>query len=110
MRAKRKYPGFMTNEPCYIISVAARMLGTPTHTLRYYERIGVISPSRSSGNIRLYSETDIARLRRIKELINELGINLAGAQVIMRMAERIRELQEQVAELEDRIEREHHQE
>jgi MerR family transcriptional regulator/heat shock protein HspR len=80
------------------------MLGTPTHTLRYYERIGIISPSRSSGNIRLYSETDIAKLRRIKELIDELGINLAGAEVIMRMAERMSYLQQQVEDLEHEIE------
>lgn len=94
-----------TDEPCYVISVAARILGTPTHTLRYYERIGIISPSRSSGNIRLYSETDIAKLRRIKSLIEDLGINLAGAEVIMHMAERISELQKQVTEMEQEIER-----
>jgi hypothetical protein len=54
----------ISGEPRYVISVAARMLGTQTHTLRYYEKIGIIEPSRSKGNIRLYSERDMARLRQ----------------------------------------------
>jgi MerR family transcriptional regulator/heat shock protein HspR len=88
------------NEPRYVISVAARILGTQTYTLRYYERIGIIEPSRSTGNIRLYSESDITKLRRVKALIEELGVNLAGVEVIMHMVERIGELQQQVEELE----------
>ena len=87
-------------EPRYIISVAARLVGTHTHTLRYYERIGVIEPSRSTGNIRLYSESDINKLRRVKTLIEELGVNLAGVEVIMHMVEKISELQHQIEELE----------
>ena len=62
----------MENEPRYVISVAARMLGIQTYTLRYYERIGIVEPSRSSGNIRLYSEQDLDQLRHIKNLIEEL--------------------------------------
>jgi len=54
------------DEPRFVISVAARMVGVQVHTLRYYESIGVIEPSRSKGNIRLYSERDIALLRRVK--------------------------------------------
>jgi MerR family transcriptional regulator/heat shock protein HspR len=76
------------NEPRYIISIAARLVGVQTHTLRYYERIGIIEPSRSSGNIRLYSERDIDILRRVKTLMDDLGVNLAGVEVIMRMSER----------------------
>ena len=87
-------------EPRYVISVAARILNTPVHTLRYYERIGIIEPFRSAGNIRLYSENDIVRVRRVKSLIEELGVNLAGVEVIMHMVERINDLQKQVEVLE----------
>jgi MerR family transcriptional regulator/heat shock protein HspR len=92
-------------EPRYVISIAARMVGVRTHTLRYYERVGIVEPSRSRGNIRLYSESDIAQLRRVKTLIDDLGVNLAGAEVIMRMVQRVLELQGQVQELEDELER-----
>lgn len=91
------------NEPCYVISVAARMVGVRVHTLRYYERIGVIEPSRSTGNVRLYSERDIALLRRVKSLMDDLGINLAGIEVIMRMSQRLAELQSEVERLESEI-------
>ena len=90
-------------EPRYVISVAARMVGVRTHTLRYYERVGIIGPSRSRGNIRLYSESDIAQLRRVKTLMDDLGVNLAGVEVIMRMMRRMLELQGQVQELEDEL-------
>lgn len=92
-------------EPRYVISVAARILGVRTYTLRYYEKIGIIEPHRSRGNIRLYSENDINRLKRMKTLIDDLGINLAGAEVILRMAQRITELQQMVDELESEVER-----
>jgi MerR family transcriptional regulator, heat shock protein HspR len=88
------------SEPRYVISVAAKILGIQTHTLRYYERIGVIEPSRSRGNIRLYSESDLDQLRRVKTLIEDLGVNLAGAEVILRMARQIADLQHRVQELE----------
>jgi MerR family transcriptional regulator, heat shock protein HspR len=90
-------------EPRYVISVAAKILGIQTHTLRYYERIGVIEPSRSRGNIRLYSERDLEQLRHVKTLIENLGVNLAGAEVILRMARQIEELQNRVQELQDEI-------
>jgi MerR family transcriptional regulator, heat shock protein HspR len=91
------------SEPRYVISVAARILGIQTHTLRYYERIGVVEPSRSQGNIRLYSERDLEQLRRVKSLIEDLGVNLAGAEVILRMAQQIEQLQNRVQELEAEI-------
>jgi MerR family transcriptional regulator/heat shock protein HspR len=90
-------------EPRYVISVAAKILGIQTHTLRYYERIGIVEPSRSSGNIRLYSEKDLEQLRHVKTLIDDLGVNLAGAEVILRMAHQIAELQIRVQELEDEL-------
>ena len=93
------------DEPRYVISIAARMLGIQSHTLRYYERIGIIMPSRSRGNIRLYSESDIAYIRQLKRLMDELGVNMAGVEVIMRMAERMSSLQKRVEELEGELER-----
>jgi len=107
------YPDKMQNsmysepdrEPRYVISIAARMLGTQVHTLRYYERIGIIEPSRSSGNIRLYSERDIARLRRVKTLIDDMGVNLAGVEIILRLTEQIEQLQKRINELESELER-----
>jgi len=79
------------------------MLGIQTHTLRYYERIGVIEPARSQGNIRLYSERDIALLRRAKTLMDDLGVNLAGVEVILRMAQRVNDLQRHMEELETEL-------
>jgi MerR family transcriptional regulator/heat shock protein HspR len=86
-------------EPCYVISVAARMLGMHAQTLRYYERMGIIAPSRSRGRIRLYSQADISRLRQIQRLINDLGVNLAGAEVILRLNKRIRHMEQEMEEL-----------
>lgn len=94
---------FKDEEPRYVISVAARILGVQTHTLRYYEKIGIIEPSRSRGNIRLYSESDMARLKRAKTLMDDLGINLAGVEVILRMAQRVTELQQRTEKLESEL-------
>lgn len=69
----------------YIISVAARILEMHPQTLRKYERIGLIAPSRTMGMLRLYSEEDIARLRLIKHLVGDLGLNLAGVQMALDM-------------------------
>ena len=87
------------HEPCYVISVAAKMLGIHQQTLRYYEREGLIQPSRSRGNIRLYSISDINRLRQVQRLISDLGVNLAGAEVILRMSERMREMEAELERL-----------
>lgn len=90
-------------EPRYVISIAASILGVKTHTLRYYERIGVVRPSRSPGNIRLYSERDIAQLRRVKTLMDDMGVNMAGVEVILRISERVLELQNRIKDLEDEL-------
>ena len=92
-------------EPRYVISIAAGMLGIQTHTLRYYEKIDIIEPSRSRGNVRLYSERDIARLRQVKTLMDDMGVNLAGVEVILRMAQRMTELQRHMEELESELAR-----
>ncbi|MFA5316922.1 MAG: MerR family transcriptional regulator [Dehalococcoidales bacterium] len=96
-------------EPRYVISIAARMVGVQSHTLRYYERIGIIEPSRSEGRIRLYSESDINLLRRVKSLLDDLGINLAGVEVILRLSDQVCHLQEKLAELEAELEKYHQQ-
>ncbi len=86
-------------EPRYVISIAARMVGVETYTLRYYERMGLVEPERSSGRLRLYSERDIERLRHIKALMNDLGINLAGVEVVLRLMERLVSLQGELEEM-----------
>jgi len=98
----------MNNEkcdPCYVISVAAKMIGVHAQTLRYYERAGLVEPSRSGGNKRLYSHRDIERLRQIKTLVDDLGVNLAGVEVILRMLDRIVEMEQQVEELKAEVKR-----
>ena len=84
---------------CFVISVAARLLEVHPQTLRYYERAGLINPSRSKGNIRLYSARDIQRAQQIKRLIGDLGVNLAGVEVIMGLTERLRELEGELENL-----------
>ncbi|MFL2761611.1 MAG: MerR family transcriptional regulator [Dehalococcoidia bacterium] len=69
----------------YVISVASRMLGMHPQTLRKYERLGFIMPSRTVGMLRLYSEEDIARLRLIKYLVEERGLNIAGVQLALNL-------------------------
>jgi len=92
------------SEPRYVISVAARIVGIETHTLRYYEKIGLVKPYRSKGNIRYYSEADIERLHHIKTLMSDLGINLAGVEVVIRMAEKMTEMRRRIQEMEFDIE------
>ena len=96
---------FDDSEPCYVISVVARMLGVHAQTLRYYERVGVIEPSRSMGRVRLYSNRDIERLRQVRTLMNDLGVNLAGVEVILRLSEKIAEMGRQIEEMELEIKR-----
>lgn len=85
----------------YIISVAARLLRMHPQTLRKYERIGLISPPRTMGMLRLYSRQDISRLRLIKHLVDELGMNLAGVEFVLTILERLREARGRVAALEE---------
>jgi MerR family transcriptional regulator/heat shock protein HspR len=84
----------------YIISVAARVLNMHPQTLRKYERIGLVSPSRTVGMLRLYSEEDIARLRLIKHLVDELGLNLAGVELALRLFNRLVNMRAQAHNLE----------
>jgi MerR family transcriptional regulator/heat shock protein HspR len=92
------------DEPCYIISVAARLVNMHPQTLRYYERLGLIEPSRSSGKIRLYSARDVERLRQIHNYVVDLGVNLAGVEIIMRLTERMAEMETEIARLQAAVE------
>jgi MerR family transcriptional regulator/heat shock protein HspR len=86
-------------EPCYIISVAAEMVEVHPQTLRHYERIGLVQPKRSDGNIRLYSERDLDLVRQIRRLMDDLGVNLAGVEIILNMRERMMEMEAEIARL-----------
>lgn len=76
-------------QPRYVISIAAQILGVHPQTLRLYEREGLVEPQRSGGKIRLYSERDIERVQCIMRLTSDLGVNLAGAEAILYMRERM---------------------
>lgn len=91
------------DEPCYVISIAARMVGMHAQSLRHYERLGLVRPSRSRGRQRLYSQSDVNRLRHIQRLVNDLGVNLAGAEVIMRMNERMRRMEHEMGQLREEL-------
>jgi len=93
------------SDPVYSIRVAARLVGLHVQTLRYYERNGLVQPQRSRGNVRYYSDTDVERIQKIKSLIDELGVNLAGAEVIMRMSGRMAEMEQRIKDLEGALER-----
>src|SRR5690242_5938486 len=93
-------PGMATEQSLYFISVAAEMLGMHPQTLRKYERLGFIQPTRTVGSMRLYSRDELERLRLIKHLVDEAGINLAGVQRLLTIAEvmqRIRPLMDENA-------------
>ena len=92
----------MDDRPRYMISVAADLVGMHPQTLRIYESKGLIRPKRTSGNTRLYSEVDLERLRLIQRLTNELGLNLAGVEQVLRLEDELQRLRRRL----DRMERE----
>jgi MerR family transcriptional regulator/heat shock protein HspR len=89
----------------FVISVAAELAGVHPQTLRMYERKGLLSPKRTSGNSRRYSQRDIDRLRIIQTLTQEHGVNLAGAKRIIELQNEIGRLRERIEDLETRLER-----
>ena len=97
--------GQFREEPCFVISVAARIVGVHAQTLRYYERVGLIWPSRTVGRQRLYSMADIERVQRVKALTDEMGVNLAGAEVALKLMNRIEHLEKQVQRLTQELHR-----
>ena len=86
----------------YVISVASRLLAMHPQTLRKYERFGLVSPSRTEGMLRLYSESDIARLRMIKYLVEARGLNLAGVEMALRLVDGLLKVRRSVEELDRR--------
>ncbi|MGZ4346939.1 MAG: heat shock protein transcriptional repressor HspR [Gaiellaceae bacterium] len=88
----------MDDRPRYMISVAADIVGMHPQTLRIYENKGLIRPKRTAGNTRLYSEADIQRLQLIQQLMNDLGLNLAGVEQVL-------QLQDEVERMERRLDR-----
>lgn len=82
----------------FMISVVAEMLGIHPQTLRLYEREGFIKPKRSGGNTRLYSEEDVERLEMVLRLTRDLGVNLAGVEVILSMREKMEQMQREMEE------------
>jgi MerR family transcriptional regulator/heat shock protein HspR len=88
--------------PRYMISIAAELVGMHPQTLRIYEARGLVRPQRTSGNTRLYSESDLERLREIQHLTTEMGLNLAGVERVLEMEDEIRRMRSRL----DRMERE----
>jgi MerR family transcriptional regulator/heat shock protein HspR len=88
--------------PRYMISVAADLVGMHPQTLRIYESKGLLRPKRTAGNTRLYSEADVERLRLIQKLTNELGLNLAGVEQVLRLEDELQRMHRRL----DRLERE----
>ena len=92
-------------EPCFVISVAARMLGVRTQTLRYYESLGLVDPARTRGGQRVYSRRDVETVRRMRSLIDDLGVNLAGVEVVINLLDRLQESNAENKRLETENER-----
>lgn len=80
------------NQPVYMIGVAAQLCGVHPQTLRQYERLGLVVPNRAGAKNRLYSENDIRRVRRIQQLTQEMGVNLAGVEIILRLLDDMDEM------------------
>ena len=95
----------MSKQPVYTIRIAAQLVGVHQQTLRTYEREGLLIPARSAGRQRLYSQDDIDRLLMIRRLIEELGVNIAGADIILRLRGQIDELQQENRQLKRELQR-----
>jgi len=93
----------MDDSPRYMISVAADLVGMHPQTLRIYEQKGLVRPKRTSGNTRLYSEADLERLRTIQRLTTELGLNLAGVELVLRMEDQLRRMQRRMERIEQQM-------
>lgn len=92
---------FDRDEPVYLISVAARICDLHPQTLRMYERLGLINPRRISRKNRMYSEADIEKLKQIQRLTQDMGVNLAGVEIILDLLEKMQRMQR---EMDERVE------
>ncbi len=91
------------DEPVYLISVVAKVLTIHPQTLRQYEREGLVMPSRTNGKMRLYSPRNIDRIKMILRLTRDLGVNLAGVDVVMQLKEKLDEYENTIDELKEEI-------
>ncbi|MDY0123637.1 MerR family transcriptional regulator [Sulfurimonas crateris] len=91
------------DEPVYLISIVAKVLDIHPQTLRQYERENLVTPSRSNGRIRLYSQRDIDRIKLILRLTRELGVNLAGVDVILRLKENVDNMEQDIRDLKNEL-------
>ena len=87
------------SKPLYMIGVVAEMLNVHPQTLRFYEKKGLLTPSRTVGRTRMYSEDDVEELARLIRLTRDLGVNLAGVEIIIKMRRRMVEMQKQIEDL-----------
>ena len=90
-------------EPLFLISVVAKILSLHPQTLRQYEREGLVEPSRTDGRMRLYSQKDVDRVKMILRLTRDLGVNLAGVDVILQLKEKMDEFESTIEELRARL-------
>lgn len=93
------------DEPVYLISIVSKMLDIHPQTLRQYERENLICPSRSDGRIRLYSQRDVDKIKLILRLTRELGVNIAGVDIILRLRESVDAMEKEIAELRYEVQR-----
>ncbi len=93
----------MTDRPIYMISVAAELVGVHPQTLRQYEDKGLVRPKRTPGGTRLYSESDVERLRIIQRLTTEVGLNLAGVELVLRLEDELRKAHVQIERLQQQL-------
>ncbi len=91
------------DEPVYLISIVANMLNIHPQTLRQYERDGLITPSRTKGRVRLYSQRDIDRMKLILRLTRDLGVNIAGIDIILRLKEQMEEMEAEIEDLKNQL-------
>jgi len=91
------------DEPVYLISVVATMLDIHPQTLRQYEREGLVEPSRTQGRMRLYSQRDIERMKLILRLTRQMGVNLAGVDIVLQLKEQIDEMQDEIDQLREEL-------
>jgi MerR family transcriptional regulator/heat shock protein HspR len=96
----------MDERPIYMISVAADLVGMHPQTLRIYEQKGLVRPKRTPGGTRLYSEADVERLRIIQRLTTELGLNLAGVELVLRLEDELRKAHRQIERLQSQVQEE----
>ena len=92
-------------EPVYLISVVAKILNVHPQTLRQYEREGLIKPSRTEGRMRLYSQKDIDEIKMVLTLTRDMGVNLAGVDVILQLKKELENYQKRIKELEEELNR-----